>query len=69
MIIIKTSAAATYGGSGMAVYGGLTANEWAAFGGLAIAFVGLIANVVMTWHFKSAHLKIAQQAAKADEDE
>lgn len=28
----------------MAVYGGLMANEWAAFGGLAVAVSGLLMN-------------------------
>ena len=33
---------ATYAGAGGAVYGGLTANEIAAFGGLAVAIVGVL---------------------------
>ena len=34
------------GGGGIALFGGLTANEIAAFGGLAIAGLGLIVQVV-----------------------
>jgi ABC-type proline/glycine betaine transport system permease subunit len=35
----------TYGGGGVAFFGGLTANEIAAFGGLFIAFLGLLVQV------------------------
>lgn len=34
-----------YGGGGVAAFGGLTANEIAAFGGLFIAFLGLLVQV------------------------
>lgn len=34
-----------YGGGGVAFFGGLTANEIAAFGGLFIAFLGLLVQV------------------------
>ena len=37
---------ATYAGAGMATYGGLTANEIAAFGGIIIAFVGLLIQLI-----------------------
>ena len=40
--IEKTAHTAVYGGSGTAIYFGLSANEWAAFGGL-IAAVALLA--------------------------
>lgn len=35
----------TYAGAGVATYGGLTANEIAAFSGALIAFVGLLIQV------------------------
>lgn len=35
----------TYSGAGAAVVGGLSANEIAAFGGLAIAFLGWLVNL------------------------
>jgi positive regulator of sigma E activity len=38
----------TYGGGTMAFFGGLTANEVAAFGGLLVAVVGLLVQ----WHYK-----------------
>ncbi len=56
-IIAKTSSVATYGGSASAVFFGLTANEFAALGGLAIAVIGLLINI---W-FKYQHLKIAKK--------
>lgn len=36
-------------GSGAAVWFGLTANEIAAFGGLAVAVAGLLVNVWFRW--------------------
>ena len=62
--ITKAATTAQYGGSGAAVYFGLTANEIAAFGGLIIAIIGLGVNI---W-YKHQHLKIAKEKAKADED-
>ena len=56
-VITKTSSVATYGGSASAVFFGLTANEFAALGGLAIAVIGLFINI---W-FKYQHLKIAKK--------
>lgn len=35
----------TYGGGSMAVIGGLTANEIAAFGGLLVAIIGLAVQI------------------------
>jgi uncharacterized SAM-binding protein YcdF (DUF218 family) len=62
--ITKAATTAQYGGSGAAVYFGLTANEIAAFGGLIIAIIGLIVNI---W-YKAQHLKIAKEKAKSEED-
>lgn len=39
----------TVAGGGMALYGGLTANEIAAFGGLAVAIV----SVIIQWFYKA----------------
>jgi uncharacterized SAM-binding protein YcdF (DUF218 family) len=65
-MITKSSTAATYVGATGAVYFGLTANEWAAFGGLGIAALGFLVNL---W-FKSQHLKLAREkAAKEFYDE
>lgn len=62
--ITKAATTAQYGGSGAAVYFGLTANEIAAFGGLFIAVIGLLVNI---W-YKHQHLKIAKEKAQADEE-
>lgn len=60
----KAATAATYGGAGSAVFFGLSANEFAAVGGVVIALIGLLVNV---W-FKHQHLQIARQQGKpADE--
>ena len=64
-IVIKSSAAATYGGSATAIIFGLNANEFAALGGLAIGFIALI---IGTW-YKHQHLKIAKQSMKANKEE
>jgi hypothetical protein len=37
---------ATYGGGAAAFYGGMTANEIAAYGGLLVAVIGLIVQLV-----------------------
>ncbi len=60
----KTASAATYGGSATAVFFGLTANEFAALGGLFIALVGLLVNI---W-FKHQHLQIAKKKAQAEDE-
>ncbi len=44
----------TYGGAVTAVVGGLTSNQIAAFGGLAIAFVGL----VVQWYYRHREHKM-----------
>lgn len=54
----------TYGSGGVAVAGGFTANEIAAFGGLAVAFVGLMVN----WYYRhksSVYEKQLVEAARA----
>ena len=62
--VTKAATAAQYGGSGAAVYFGLTANEIAAFGGLIIALIGLLVNI---W-YKHQHLKIAKEQSKPKDD-
>ena len=44
-IVQTTASRITTGGGSIAVFGGLTANEVAAFGGLAVAVLGLIYQV------------------------
>lgn len=60
----KTASAITYGGAGTAVFFGLTANEFAAIGGVVIALVGLLVNI---W-FKHQHLQIAKKTAKPSDE-
>ena len=64
----KITSSATYGGGVTAFIGGLSANEIAAYGGLLIGAVGLLSNTVITWHFKSQHLKLAREVAKEKPD-
>lgn len=56
----KAASVTTYGGSVTAVFFGLTANEFAALGGLFVAIIGLLVNI---W-FKYEHLKIARNNAQ-----
>jgi hypothetical protein len=63
--VTKVSNAATYAGSSAAVYFGLTANEIAAFGGLAVAIIGLI----VTWYYKHQSLQVLRASRTADCDE
>lgn len=65
-MIEKTSAAAAYGGGGVAVYFGLTPGEWqivGIIGGLAVGVLGLVINACVTWHFKSKHYRLAERRA------
>lgn len=55
--IIKVANAATYGGSSSAVFFGLTANEFAAIGGLIVAIIGLVVNIL----YKHKHYKLAKR--------
>lgn len=43
--IASAASKATYTGGSVAIYGGLTANDIAAFGGLAIAIIGLAVQI------------------------
>ena len=47
--IATTAGKLSYVGSGGAVFFGMTANEFAAIGGLCIGIIGLIINVVFKW--------------------
>jgi hypothetical protein len=52
MPVEKASHAATYGGSGVAVYFGFTSGEWqviGVIGGLVIGFLGLVVNTYFQW--------------------
>jgi hypothetical protein len=47
--IAATAGKISYVGSGGAVFFGMTANEFAAIGGLCIGVVGLFINLVFKW--------------------
>lgn len=67
-IVDKVAANVTYVGSGWAVIFGLSANEFAALVGAAVAVVGLLVNLWFKWQ----HLRIARTVAatrKQHEDE
>ena len=64
-IVPKAATSATYGGSGGAVYFGLTANEIGIYAGIAIALAGFFVN----WYYKQKHWTLAQKNAAADDDE
>lgn len=68
-LVHKAANAAEKGGAAVAVAGGLTATELAAFGGLVVAAIGMVVNAGMNWYFKAQHLRLAREQAKADEDE
>lgn len=55
--VVKAANAATYGGGSSAVFFGLTANEFAAIGGLLIGIIGLAVNVI----YKHKHYLLAKQ--------
>lgn len=63
--VVKAANAATYGGGSSAVFFGLTANEFAAIGGLLIGIIGLAVNI---W-YKHLHYKIAKGRAGEVDDE
>lgn len=61
--ITSVATKATYGGAGGAVFFGLTANEFAAIGGLCIAGIGLIVQIV----FKiMGHLELKRHHARME---
>lgn len=66
----RVSSGATFGGGIGAFLGGMTANEIAAFGGLAIAFVGLIVNTVVSIYYREKNYRLRlRQIRRAQEDE
>jgi hypothetical protein len=60
-VAAKVATAVQNGGAAVAFFGGMTAVELAAFGGLIVAVLGWITNAIITWHFKSEHLKLAKR--------
>lgn len=60
---------ATYVAAGGTVILGLTANELAALGGLLVAFIAMLVNAFINWHFKSERLKLAREKAALEDDD
>lgn len=55
----------TYAGAGSAIFFGMTANEFAAIGGLCLGCIGLIVNIVFKYlahkELKSHHERIEKK--------
>lgn len=63
--IASTASAVMYSGAGIGVVGGLTATEIASYGGLIIAFIGLLVNII----FNFLNRRDRQQHYKRIEEE
>lgn len=61
--VMKLTHAGEKVGVGLAVVGGYTATELAAYGGLLIAALSFIVNAAMNFYFKRQHLKLAEKMA------
>ena len=53
----KAATTATYGGSTVTVFAGLTANEW----GMAVGIVCALIGVILQWYFGYEKLKLQRQ--------
>jgi hypothetical protein len=62
----KLTAAMTHGGAAVSVAGGLTLNEWAIVVGIAVSIVGLIGNMLITWHWKRQHHNLERERHEWD---
>lgn len=60
---VTASKVATYTGASGAFFFGLTANEFAAIGGLIIGAIGLIANLIFQWRRDAREQKAIEQGA------
>jgi hypothetical protein len=60
-VAAKVATAVQNGGAAVSLFGGLTAVEWAAFGGLFFAFLGWLTSSLINWYFRSQHLKLAKK--------
>lgn len=64
--IAATAGKLSYVGSGGAVFFGMTANEFAAIGGLCIGIIGLIVNVIFKY---LNHLELKKRNSKTSDYE
>lgn len=53
-------------GGVMAIFGGMTLNEWLAIGGFMLACASFCFQVMVTIYFKQKHLRIAEARLQAD---
>lgn len=56
-VVHKVSAVAGTAGAASAIIFGLTANEFAAIGGLVVAILAFVTNLVITFYFKNEERK------------
>lgn len=66
--ITKGTTGAAYATASVPVLAGFTADEWTAIGvagGLVLGLLTWIGNMIVNWHFKSQHLKLARERAGA----
>lgn len=66
--VTRTTTQAAYATAGVPVLAGFSADEWTAIGvagGLVLGLLTWIGNMVVNWHFKSQHLKLARERAGA----
>ena len=67
-VVAKRAGITLAAGSGAGQLLGWTPDQWAIIGvicGVVIGFVGMVANVAMDYHFRSQHLKLARERARA----
>jgi ABC-type proline/glycine betaine transport system permease subunit len=62
--ITSIAGKATYAGAGSAIFFGMTANEFAAIGGLCIGLIGLIVNVAFKY---LAHKELKEHHKRVEE--
>lgn len=66
--VTKATTNAAYATASVPVLAGFTADEWTAIGvagGLVLGILTWIGNMIVNWHFKSQHLKLARERATA----
>ena len=63
----KTGVVGTQIGGIMAVFGGLTLNEWLAVGGFFLALISFIFQAWISWYYKERHYRLALAKLKEDE--
>lgn len=65
-MVERSGMVGTQVGGVMAVFGGLTLNEWLAIGGFMLACASFCFQVTVTIYFKQKHLRIAEARLQAD---